>query len=340
MPPLFEIRELPVSSGYFLKLAEKFLKRHSLRLDPRLDYLAGVYDTDDTLVGVGGLDNATVKCVALDESARGCDVAASLLSHLYSRCRERGADNITLFTKPENEILFSGLGFHPVGKASAAVMMESSAAALTDYLRQLRNLPRGRRNGVIVMNANPMTVGHRHLISYASREVDCLTVIPVADDKTSLFSYEERRDILTEACRAFSNVTVAPGSIYAISAATFPSYFLKRLDDASVSHMELDIDIFIHHIAPALGASVRFVGEEPSDQLTAAYNCHMRSVLPQYGVEVIEIPRLCEEGSPVSASKLRKALADFNLKDALRMAVPETIPALLAKGAAMAMTRE
>ena len=59
--------------------------------------------------------------------------------------------------------------------------------------------------------------------------------------------------------------------------------------------MRLDLDLFARHIAPALGATVRFVGSEPQDPLTARYNALMQELLP---LKVVEIPRLKAE--PVS----------------------------------------
>ena len=95
---------------------------------------------------------------------------------------------------------------------------------------------------------------------------------------------------------------VVEGSDYQISAATFPTYFLKDLSDAAETQMRLDIDLFGRHIAPALGARVRFVGTEPSDPLTARYNALMKELLPKYGVDVVEIPRLTLAGASTSSA--------------------------------------
>ena len=77
-----------------------------------------------------------------------------------------------------------------------------------------------------------------------------------------------------------NNVVVCDGSEYSISATTFPTYFLKSLSDASDTQMTLDIDLYRRHIAPALDATVRFVGTEPDDPLTRRYNELMKSMLP------------------------------------------------------------
>ncbi|MBD5204701.1 MAG: GNAT family N-acetyltransferase [Bacteroidales bacterium] len=336
----FELRAIPLDSKWFRQRASHFLAGVGLELDPELEYLVGVYDSDDRLVGCGGLQGHTIKCLALSEELRGQNVASTLVSHLYSIARDAGAPFVTVFTKPENKEMFRSLGFHLIGEAPKAVMMQSSRKGLDDYVAHLRSLPRGRRNGVIVMNANPLTAGHLFLIRSAAAECDCLTVIPVADNPMTLYSYSTRRSILLKACSSLPNVTVAEGSEYAISASTFPSYFIKKKSDTSLTHITLDLNIFARHIAPALDASVRFVGSEPSDELTAFYNKCMHSILPESGVEVKEFSRLECDDVPVSASNVRRLTEEGRLDEALKIVAPDTVPYLLARAAASALRGE
>ena len=172
--------------------------------------------------------------------------------------------------------------------------------------------------------------------------MDHLFVIVVKED-VSRFPYADRLAMTKAACADFSNVTVCEGSDYQISAATFPTYFLKELSDASETQMRLDLDIFARHIAPALGATVRFVGSEPQDALTARYNAIMKEVLPAAGVQVVELPRLCYselgEESPVSASAVRKGLDGFD--GGFWHLLPETsLPYVLAEAAVTALRQE
>lgn len=340
MSPMFEIRPIPLGSEWFRRKAEDFLMSQGLRIDPMLDFLAGVYDSDENLVGCGGLDGAVIKCVALSESLRGQNVAASLVSRLYSIARDRGAETVSVFTKPENRAMFASLGFRIIGESPLAVMMQGGNDLLSSYLDSLRALPRGSRNGVIVMNANPMTLGHRWLIGQAASSVDRLTVIPVADNAANMFSYAARRSMLEKECAAFPNVTVAEGSVFSISSATFPSYFIKSLSDASKAHIALDLDVFCRHIAPALDAVVRFVGSEPADELTAFYNGEMKRILPQKGIEVVELPRFGHDGFPISASVVRRLIKEEKGGEALTLIPHASVPYVLAGMAAASMRAE
>lgn len=189
--------------------------------------------------------------------------------------------------------------------------------------------------GVVVMNCNPFTLGHRYLIEQAAKQVERLFVMVVRED-CSLFAYAERKAMVEQGVAHLKNVTVIDGSEYAISQATFPTYFLKRLDDAADTQMLLDLDIFRRHIAPALGATVRFVGTEPTDRLTRRYNQLMHEVL----ADVREIVRLEKEGNAVSASRVRKAMEQGDMSTIRQLVPPTTLPYIIAHLATQALQAE
>ncbi len=195
--------------------------------------------------------------------------------------------------------------------------------------------PSTPHRGVVVMNCNPFTLGHRYLIEQAAKQVERLFVMVVRED-CSLFAYAERKAMVEQGVAHLKNVTVIDGSEYAISQATFPTYFLKRLDDAADTQMLLDLDLFRRHIAPALGATVRFVGTEPTDQLTRRYNQLMHEVL----ADVRETARLEKEGNAVSASRVRKAMEQGDMSTIRQLVPPTTLPYIIAHLATQALQAE
>ncbi len=344
-----QIQELPLSVPLFRKKIESFLKTNGLRLEKVNLYMA-IQDADENILAGGGLDGDTIKCIAVSEKARSGGLAVPLISRLISVAAQEGHTNVKVFTKPENTAIFESLGFTVLGRAPKAVLMENGrglAAYLSGFpvkpgMTDGHARPDRASRGVIIMNANPFTIGHKYLIEKAAGQVDHLFVIVVKED-VSRFPYADRLAMTKAACADFSNVTVCEGSDYQISAATFPTYFLKELSDASETQMRLDLDIFARHIAPALGATVRFVGSEPQDALTARYNAIMKEVLPAAGVQVVELPRLCYselgEESPVSASAVRKGLDGF--EGGFWHLLPETsLPYVLAEAAVTALRQE
>lgn len=189
--------------------------------------------------------------------------------------------------------------------------------------------------GVVVMNCNPFTLGHRYLIEQAAKQVERLFVMVVRED-CSLFAYAERKAMVEQGVAHLENVTVIDGSEYVISQATFPTYFLKRLDDAADTQMLLDLDLFRRHIAPALGTTVRFVGTEPTDRLTRRYNQLMHEVL----ADVRETVRLEKKGNAVSASRVRKAMEQGDMSTIKQLVPPTTLPYIIAHLATQALQAE
>ena len=335
----YDIVEMPLTVKRNRTMVENFLAKSGLRLDD-MDYYAAVVDRENyNMLAGGGFKDDIIKCIAVDDSLRGTGMSQQLISHLMSQMNAEGHNNVKVFTKPGNIDIFESLGFKTLGESSKAILLENGLEGLSSYVNYLHSLKRDGNNGIIVMNANPFTLGHQYLVEQAAAQVDNLYVIVVAEDK-SLFSSEERQAMVEAGCAHLNNVTVCRGSSYIISAATFPSYFIKHASDAALAQIELDLDVTARHIAPALGATVRFVGSEPSDELTRAYNQAMHQQLPQRGIKIVELPRLEKEGSHISASAVRLLLENANLLEAMRLVPSTTLPYLVARLAVNALKQE
>lgn len=313
---------------------EAFLKRNALRIDD-MNYYAAVLDDDGEMIAGGGLKDDVIKCVAVDDAHKGEAIANTLVSHLISHANQEGYSCIKLFTKPKNRQLFESLSFRLLAEAPEAILMETSIGGISNTVEALKKIKDNGERGVVVMNCNPFTLGHRYLIEQAAKQVERLYVMVVRED-CSLFAYTERKAMVEQGVTDIENVSVIDGSDYAISRATFPTYFLKRLDDAADTQMLLDLDLFRRHIAPALGATVRFVGTEPTDQLTRRYNQLMHETLK----DVREINRLEKDGNAVSASRVRKAMEEGDMNTIRQLVPPTTLPYIIAHLATRALHAE
>lgn len=336
------ISEAPLSLNSVRKRIENFLSSNGLRFAALDRYVIISRDEDgDEIIAGGGLDGNVIKCVAVSEAARGENLMNVLVSRLISIAHEEGHESVKAFTKPSNEDIFRSLGFNLLASSGKAVLMENGRGGLPEYRKYLKSLSRPGRNGAVVMNANPFTRGHRYLIEQAASQVDNLYVIVVKEDR-SRFPYSERKAMIEAGCAGLDNVIVCEGSDYAVSAATFPTYFLKQLDESTPAHIELDLDLFVKHIAQPLGVTVRFAGSEPEDDLTRCYNKMMSEILPASGnpISFVEIPRLEQSGKPVSATSLRNALDRGDLKSAIGLVPVSTIPYMIADLAERALRME
>lgn len=329
-----EIQTLNPATPRQRQRIEAFLKRNSLRIDD-MNYYAAVLDDDGEMIAGGGLKDDVIKCVAVDDAHKGEAIANTLISHLISHANQEGYSCIKLFTKPKNRQLFESLSFRLLAEAPEAILMETGIGGISNTVEALKKIKDNGERGVIVMNCNPFTLGHRYLIEQAAKQVKRLYVMVVRED-CSLFAYTERKAMVEQGVADIKNVTVIDGSDYAISRATFPTYFLKRLDDAADTQMLLDLDLFRRHIAPALGATVRFVGTEPTDQLTRRYNQLMHEALK----DVRETDRLEKDGNAVSASRVRKAMEEGDMNTIRQLVPPTTLPYIIAHLATQALQAE
>lgn len=336
---------------------EQFLDDNGLRLDD-VDYYAALVDeTTDEIVAGGGLKGGVIKCVAVADGHKGEAVANQIVSHLIAHANADGHQCVKLFTKPQNQRMFESMSFRLLAEAPKAILMETGIGGIKRYSEELESEkekvkseksngklhhnntspqhPIMPLSGIIIMNCNPFTLGHRYLIEQTAQQVDTLYILVVRED-CSMFGYDERKAMIVRGVAHINNVVVCDGSEYSISATTFPTYFLKSLSDASDTQMTLDIDLYRRHIAPALGATVRFVGTEPDDPLTRRYNELMKSMLP----DVREVARLQQSGVAVSASRVRKAIVENHLALAARLVPPTTVPYIVAHLATRALKAE
>lgn len=311
---------IPNISGTRLEILCEFLSAAGLTYEGGAEYTVLLLDDEtDAVVGTGSLCGNVLKYIAVSEAMQGEGGAASIVSELVRHAYTCGRRKLFLFTKPQNEYLFRSLGFFRLAATDGAVYMENSRSGLKNYLDSLE---KGRGvQGAIVANCNPFTLGHKYLMETAAAQVDSLHVFILSENsaENAEFSAEARFELVKKGTKHIKNLLLHRSGDYIISHSTFPTYFIKDKADAGRINADLDLTLFGSAIAPALGITKRFVGTEPFCAVTRAYNERMKQILPKYGVEVIEIPRI----GGISASLVRKAMAEGNLELVSKI-VPET----------------
>ncbi|BCA38202.1 [citrate (pro-3S)-lyase] ligase [Kluyvera ascorbata] len=262
----------------------------------------------ETLVGCAGLAANVIKCVAVDERQRGANLSARLLAEVENVALALGHFHLFLCTRPCNKERFARSGFWPIAQSgNNAVLMENTPQGIQRYCRALSQKRKpGEKVGAIVMNANPFTLGHRHLVETAAAQCDWLHLFVVRED-ASFFPFQARLEMVRAGVAHLPNVTVHEGSQYIISRATFPAYFLKESGKVQQAWSEIDVLLFRNNIAPALGVTHRFIGSEPFCDVTRQYNQTLHALLED-DITVVEIPRIKVTGNAISASEVRRLL--------------------------------
>ena len=305
--------------------ARALIEACGLRYEPEFDDMAELYE-QGRLIACGARAGYVLKMLAIAPSHQGSDTLGELVTRLIQSGLAAGQDTLFVFTPPRNVPSFEALNFRLLVAHGEAALLEYGPG-LPAYLADHSACITPGRNGAVVINGNPFTLGHRYLVTQAARQVDRLYVFVVREDR-SQFPFALRLRMAREGTAHLGNVTVLDTSRYAVSAGTFPSYFMKRLDAVAEAQMQIDLRLFAQALAPAFHLAVRFVGQEPLCPTTAAYNRAMADVMAEHGIEWIEVPRAQAGGQPISASRVRAALAAGD-RAALRDLVPPTTLAYL-----------
>ena len=293
----------------------QFLETCGLRDEGDADIIAMMTENGD-LVACGALAGHTVKQLAVSPEAEGQGAMAAVLSALIAEAYARGVHRLFLCTKPGNLRMFSSMGFHVVVETKDAVLLENRRGGIDAFLEAIPKYD--GVCGAVVCNCDPFTLGHRHLIEHAAANCDNLYVFAVSE-KGSMFSPEERLEMIRKGTEDIENCHVFESDMYLISRATFPAYFIRDEEHAELVKSDLDIELFCGRIAPALNISVRFAGEEPFSPVTRAYNKRMKELLPAHGISFEEIPRL----SDISAGEVRRLIRSGETDEVGKM-VPES----------------
>jgi len=305
------------------KNVEKFLKNFDINYEKDVDYTLAAFD-GDKIVGTGSAAGRVLKCFAIDETYQGMGITNAIITRLIDYQYERGESHLFIFTKPKNIKIFSDFGFSLVEETEDVALLDNKIEKLYELLK---NMEDDRESGAIVINANPMTKGHLYLIETARKMTDLLHVFMVEEDG-STFPYEFRYKIVAEEVSKFDNVILHRGNDYIISKNTFPTYFYKDEKTVLKAYSELDTKIFGSYFVKALNIKKRFVGSEDKDLVTKNYNDTMKKILPNYGVELVEIPRIKSGDEVISASRVRKLLKEKKFEEAYKYLPDATIEAL------------
>ena len=311
---------------------QTFLSQVGLNDEEDAEVIALMRDEDFNIAACGARSGHVLKQFAVSPEIEAAGACASIMSELLNEASREGVSRLFLCTKPQNKAMFASMGFYPVIATSDAVLMEDRKNGFEDFLASIPRATGADKEpaseaeqtvGAIVMNGNPFTLGHLHLVEYAAENCDLLYLFVVSDkpsDSTDLlFTPEERYNMIVKGTAHIDNLIIQKSDAYLVSRATFPAYFVQDKVKAEEVRTDLDTALFAERIAPALKITKRFVGEEPFSPVTEKYNERMKEIFPAHGIQLIEIQRLKD----ISASKVRQLIGEGRMEETKDL-VPET----------------
>lgn len=311
-------------NNFEIKEIWDFLQKYNVDFD-NPEKTAVIRD-DGKIVATGTIDGKVMKYFFIEPEYKGQGLTAEIYNALLSYLFEKGELEHFLFTKPENDYIFNGIGLSNVLSTDKVSLFEGGFSSYDSWINSVKEKlnPNAKKRGAIVANCNPMTLGHKYLIEYAKDRVDELIIFIVEEDQ-SIFPTEDRYEIVKNEYKDDDKVVVVLGGPYIISQVTFPTYFIKKIDDSTEIFTELDAKIFAEKISCDLEIDVRFVGDEPIDLLTAKYNEKLLKSARSSRLELEQIKRLKKADDFISASKVRKLIKEGRTEESFVMLPKSTI---------------
>ncbi|MEQ9763925.1 [citrate (pro-3S)-lyase] ligase [Streptococcus sp. ZJ151] len=304
---------------------EDLLRKENIRLDQNLDYTCAIFNDDNHVIATGSYFGNSLRCLCVSSDYQGEGLLNSIVSHLIAEEYAIGNFHLFVYTKTCSSKFLKDLGFTEIVRIDDKIsFLENKKTGFQDYLSSLeRPTEHSDKIAALVINANPFTLGHQYLVEKAAAENDIVHLFMVSEDK-SLVPSSVRQKLIISGLSHLNNIIFHETGPYLISQATFPSYFQKEESQVIESQALLDTEIFLN-IAKQLGITKRYVGEEPSSQVTAIYNDTMAQQLKQHQIELVVVPRKMTSNQEqfISASTARLAIKEDNWQ-LLETLVPKT----------------
>ncbi|MGI6781661.1 MAG: adenylyltransferase/cytidyltransferase family protein [Acholeplasmataceae bacterium] len=282
------------------------------------------------IIATGSRSHQVIKCLAADKNWQQLNLTNLLVDEITKSFNEDQIYHYYVATEVKNSEIFKSLGFSEIIRTDMVVLFEKGIDLIKDKLNQLKvqleNHLKTKLNnldvGAIVINANPITLGHLKLIETAKSNHEILIIFLVEED-SSFFSYKERMSLLYLAVHHLHNVFILPSTEYLVSKMTFPSYFLKEKTSLTEYQTIIDTSIFNKYFIPIFNISKRYVGNETKSYMTS-YNETLKNILKDK-LELINRYQLNNE--VISSSKVRELIKNNEIEKALEY-MPKTTHAL------------
>lgn len=314
------IDRINLNNEFEVEEVKKFLNKHELDFDDDIDFTL-VARSNNEIKATCSKSKNILKCFAISKELRGEGITATLISKLDNRLFEEGIYHSFIFTKPDNIDIFKGVGYKFIETGNKVALLENGIYNINSYISKIKkenSLSTHKNRGAIVMNCNPFTLGHLYLIEQASINCEELLIFIVEENK-SMFPFEVRYNMVNTGIKHLSNVKVIKGGEYIISAATFPTYFLRKNNEVLDAYTSLDVNIFGKYFSKELNIKKRFVGDEPYCEVTNAYNKALAEILPKYGVELCVVKRKERNFIPISASMVRQYIKNDQWEEIVKI---------------------
>ena len=281
-----------------------FLHKNNLEYEFDINSSILVYDKEK-IIATASVANNVMKCFLVHEDYKHQNITNLMFQHLVNELKSRNIYNYFVFTSPENEKIFTSLNMKKIVETMNTVLLEGGDY-ITEVLHELKLEYKVSNNkkAAVIINANPMTLGHVYLIETAAKENEEVLVFVVSEDLSS-FPFRDRISIIQKALKHLDNVIVLPTLSYLVSKLTFPKYFLNEDQLVQEEQTLVDVLVYKQFYKKIFNINRRYLGEEPFSYNTSKYNQVLKDHLNSH---IKIIPRKERNNKAISASLVRQLI--------------------------------
>lgn len=281
-----------------------FLHKNNLEYEFDINSSILVYD-EEKIIATASVANNVMKCFLVHEDYKNQNITNLMFQHLVNELKGRNIYNYFVFTSPENEKIFTSLNMKKIVETMNTVLLEGGDY-ITEVLHELKLEYKVSNNkkAAVIINANPMTLGHVFLVETAAKENDEVLVFVVSED-LSVFPFKDRMKIIQESLSHLDNVIILPTLSYLVSKLTFPKYFLDEDQLIQEEQTLVDVLVYKQYYKKIFNINRRYLGEEPFSYNTSKYNQVLKDYL---NLHIKIIPRKEINHKAISASLVRNLI--------------------------------
>ena len=182
----YNVESVNLKSKYEINEVKNFLEGFSLKYED-VDYTVVIRENEEIIATCSKRENI-LKCFAINEKYQGLGLSNNLISKVTEKLFLEGRYHSFIFTKPENQFLFEGLGYKNIFTTDKVSLLESGNKNINSSLDKLKkeyNIDDSKEYAALVMNCNPFTLGHRYIVETAAKENENV-IIFVVEEGSSL----------------------------------------------------------------------------------------------------------------------------------------------------------
>ncbi len=339
----YVVEKLNINDSNEIDKIKAFLNSFQLSYEKDIDYTIVIREAGE-IIATCSKSKDVLKGFAVKSNIQGEGITNLLIKSIQDQLFKENIFHSFIFTKPLYKNIFQSFGYKIIAEVEGVILLEYGFYGINKILMEIKkeySIDGITPKSALVMNCNPFTLGHYHIIRKASLESKEVLVFLVEED-SSIFPFKTRYHLVREGTKGLKNVKIIPGGKYIISKATFPTYFLKEENELLDAYTKLDATIFGEYFCKIFNIKQRFLGEEPYCKVTQNYNISLKEILGFYKVKTKIISRVTEYNSNevISASRVRALIKskEFHIdnpvcrEDLDRLVPKTTLDYLYSKG--------